>query len=334
MTGDRRFFIALLAVAAIAVAVMPLLFAAEDPQLQLHRQRIAAMTRAERERLERNFDRFTKLSEAERERYRAFHAALAEDRTQGQGRLDAALETFLDWLASLPPYERDLLQREQDPAAKIALLREALQNQREVRLETRLEQRIEERLGPLPLLKQRDLEAVTAVLADASAWPAIAPEELEGYDGLRRTLKLFELLGRRNLKLMDALTNRRMRDLLEAISDEPTRDMLQTDAEGQAAAWHVRRRKIVLTLWKNLELALDREARRSPVTDQTLMTFFAGLPREEQEEFLELPAADFRRDLTRRYIESESLHRIEMRFVRRFLLPGAEGRARALNVER
>jgi hypothetical protein len=328
MTTDRRFFLALGTVAAIAVAVMPLLFAVEDPQLQLNRQRIGAMTPAERERLERNFDRFTKLSEAEREYFREFHAALAEDRTQGQGRMNAALATFLDWLASLPPYERDLLQHEQDPSAKIALIREALQTQREVRLESRLEQRIEERLGPLPLLKPRDLEAVTAVLADETAWPSIAPEELEGYQGLRRTLKLFELLGRRNVKLLDSLMNRRIRDVLEAISDAPTRDMLESDAEGQAAPWPLRRRKIVFTLWKNLELSLDREARRSPVTDETLMQFFAKLPREEQEEFLELPAADFRRNLTRRHLEFASQHRIEMRFVRRFLLPAVESRAR------
>ena len=75
-------------------------------------------------------------------------------------------------------------------------------------------------------------------------------------------------------------------------------------------------------------MPLDREARRSPVTDEALMQFFAELPREEQEEFLELPAADFRRNLTRRHLEFASQHRIEMRFVRRFLLPVVEGRAR------
>ncbi len=325
MTDDRRFLWALLAVAAVGIAVMPFLLGAEDPQFQRRRQQIATMTQPERERLQRNFEQFAKLSESDRAHFRDLHAKLEADRTNEQGRANAALEAYSQWLQTIPPFERDALQKEPDPGGKLSLVREVIDRQREDRVERRIASAIETRLGPIPTLSEEDLRSMLAVIEEA-AEPALrntaVEKELEGYTGLAKTLKMFELLGRKDKRLLPLLTESRMQHLVEAISDEEARQMLSTEADDRSASPNARKRKVVVTLWKNLAIAIEKEMRQRVVTSQKMETMFAKLPVSEQEKLLDLSPDEFHHELRRLVLDAESTGPINRSFVQKFVLPG------------
>ncbi len=324
MSGDRRFFLALLAVAAVGVAVMPFLLGAEDPQLERRRQQIAAMTQPERERLQRNFVQFAKLSEADRAHFRDLHAKLEADRASQQGRAVATLETYSQWLQTIPPYERDALQQERDAAAKLTLVRKVLDRQQEERVELRIGSTMETRLGPIPTLSEEDLQSMLAVIQEA-AEPVLhntsLEKELEGYKGLALTLKTFELLGRKDKRLLPLLTETRVQRLVDVISDDETRQMLSAEAGDRSAGFNARKHKVVMTLWKNLAIAIEKEMRQRVVTSQKMEAMFAELPVAEQEALLDLSPDEFHHELRQRVLDAESTGPINRRFVQKFVVP-------------
>lgn len=320
MSDDRRFLGAMLVVAAVSLAVMPLLSGAESPELALHRRRVETMTAAERARLDRNFADFRALPEADRQRLRTLHAELEADRLQNHGRATAALQTYAHWLQTIPVYERDALRRESDPAAKIRLVREVLDRQRSDRLELKMGSPLEERFGPIPTLSPEDLRNVLAVFHDAAepALPAPAAQELAVYEGLGRTLKLIELLVRQDRRLFTLMNDVRWKELVAAISDQNARQMLNAD-EGAATARSARQRlKPVIMLWKNLELAMDRESRQRAVTDDKLAAVLDDLPPAEQDELFDLSPQLFRLELRTRLPEVNAARPIDRRLVQRF----------------
>jgi hypothetical protein len=323
VTHSRQTFLGLLALAMLSVAAMPFLLQAENPQLAQRRQSIASMTQAERERLQRNFERFTAMNDAQRAEVSDFAAALEEDRTTHRGRLNETLRVYEQWLQTLSPHQREALRKESDPLQRIALMRQLVEEQRDDRIEIRMGDR-GGFLGPIPAISPRDLEAMLEVISGKLGLYLNDPQELEGYEGMRRYLKMFELLSRQGRSTHQLLGEDNVQLLLQAISDEQTREQLQTlpDMGRPLAQASLRRTKLGLAMYQAIETELDRELRSRRVSPENQTRYFENLPREEQDELLALTPSQFRQELLSRYVETEwSQNRINMRLVRQFFRP-------------
>lgn len=92
-----------------------------DDALTERRNRIAAMTAAEKEQLARRYERFLALSAAEQDRLRALHQALEEDPTAEE--LRAVMLRYHRWLTRLPTAQRaELLAM--DPEERLEKIRQ------------------------------------------------------------------------------------------------------------------------------------------------------------------------------------------------------------------
>ncbi len=326
MMDARRLLVTFIAVAVAAIVAMPYLLRGEDPELAERRKVIAEMNQAQRERLERNLDQYLQLTEPQREEYQLLHAELLSDTAHNHGRANQSLHTFREWLQTLSPREQIELSEVHDSAAKVRLIREMINRHHNESLEFRSGEPLRQ-LGPIPSLKPEDLERVLSLISEA-AEREVSPAELEGFEGLRRTLKVFELMGRKNEKLTTLLTEERMNAVLKALSDDSDRRMLEYVADNRPAPPQVSRVKLAITVFKNLEVAAQRELRRQQVTTQALQAVFDELPGAEQDELLSLSASEFRAELRRRHVDASSSGRINRRSVEQFLRPGRESRPR------
>jgi hypothetical protein len=321
---SRRTLLGLLAVAMFSVAAVPFLLRAENPRLAQRREVVAAMTQADRERLQRNFQRFAAMDALQRAQVSDFAAALEEDRTTHRGRLNETLRIYEQWLQTLTPHQRDALRKQSDPLQRIALMRQLVEEQRDDRIEIRMGDR-GGFLGPIPAISRPDLEAMLEVISGKLGLYLNRPEELEGYEGMRRYLKMFELLARQGRSMIrDLLGEANVQLLLQAISDEQTREQLQAvpDIDRPQAEAARRRTKLALAIFQAIEMELDRELRSRRVSPENLTRYFENLPPEEQDELLTLTPGQFRQELLSRYVETEwSQNRINMGLVRQFFRP-------------
>jgi hypothetical protein len=320
---SRQTLLGLLAVAVIGVASVPFLLRAEDPQLAQRRQSIAAMTQADRQRLQRNFERFTAMNDAQRAQLSDFAAALETDRTTQRGRLNETLRVYEQWLQTLTPHQRDALRKETAPLQRIALMRQLVDEQRDDRIEIRMGDR-GAFLGPIPAIGRKDLEAMLEIISGKLGLYLNRSQELEGYEGMRRYLKMFELLSRQGRSVHQLLGEDNVQLLLQAISDEQTREQLQSipDIERPQAEAPLRRTKLALAMFQAIETELDRELRSRRVSPENLTRYFEKLDQDQQDELLTLTPAQFRQQLLSRYVETEwSQNRINMGLVRQFFRP-------------
>ncbi|MCA9075193.1 MAG: hypothetical protein KDA93_09175 [Planctomycetaceae bacterium] len=326
MKIQRRFLTVCLVIAIASIAMMPVLMSSEDPVLSERRQAIELMSTAERQRLERNFTQFQQMTEAEREQYRQLHAELAEDAANNHGRANEALLTYRNWLQTLSPSKRIEISEESDSAGKVRLIREVIEQRQDEELELRAGEALG-RLGSIPSLKPEDMERVLTIIGEAIE-PEIPVDELEGFEGLSRTLKMFEVMGRRREKLVVLLTEERLQAIKSALTNDSDRRMLEYLADNRPAPPQLASIKLTVTLIKNLEVAARRGLRKEQVTPEKLQTYFDSLSLSEQDELLELSASQFRAELRRQYADENGFDRINRRDVEQFLRPGPENRLR------
>ncbi|MCA9026431.1 MAG: hypothetical protein KDA86_14585 [Planctomycetaceae bacterium] len=322
----RHTLMAYLVIAAAAVMVMPYLLRDDDPDADKRRETIAGMTRAERERLERHLDQYLRLSSVQRDEVQALHAELLADAANNHGRANHSLQIFREWLQTLSPRERTELSEEHDPTSKARLVREIVDRHNNESLELRAGASLQ-RLGSIPSLTPADMERLLTSIAE-EAEPRIDANELEGFDGLQRTLKVFELMGRKNEKLINLLTEERMQTLLKSLSNDSDRRMLEYLADNRPAPPQLGRIKLAITLLKNLEVTIQRELRRQELSSEDLQATFAELPAADQDELLELSPSEFRGELRHRSVDVTSSGQINRRDVERFLRPGKDFRSR------
>ncbi|MBX3442188.1 MAG: hypothetical protein KF774_07255 [Planctomyces sp.] len=108
--------------AAAAIAIAPLLVRGDSQataRREQSRQRIEAMSPAERQRLEDNYERYRQLSEAEQARWRAFHEDLRRSPLAIK-----SLDAYTQWIQSLSPVSLDQLRQERDGERRVALIKQ------------------------------------------------------------------------------------------------------------------------------------------------------------------------------------------------------------------
>ena len=111
----------LLLVLVPVILLIPLLFAAAtgvSDSLAENRKKIAAMSQAQREQLEINYQEYRRLPEAERQRLREVHATV-----KGNSALQDTTQQYEKWLSTITPWQRAELREESDPLRRVALVR-------------------------------------------------------------------------------------------------------------------------------------------------------------------------------------------------------------------
>ena len=86
-------------------------------------RQIEQMSNLERGRLQRNLAEFKQLTPERQAHYRDLHLKLEESKTTGSS-LSSLLQEYSAWLTTLTPSQRDDLNKEAEPAKKLALVRQ------------------------------------------------------------------------------------------------------------------------------------------------------------------------------------------------------------------
>lgn len=137
-------------------------------------RQIEQMSELERNRLQRNLAEFKHLTPEQQAHYRELHLKLEENKATG-GSLSSLLQEYSAWLTTLTPNQRDDLNKETEPAKKLALVRQFKEEQ-EYRPEPTPNEPHEIPLGDLrgiskrwpfggPVLSRSELAAVMKVIA-------------------------------------------------------------------------------------------------------------------------------------------------------------------------
>ncbi|HID21481.1 MAG TPA: DUF3106 domain-containing protein, partial [Planctomycetaceae bacterium] len=149
-------------------------------------ERIAAMSEAERARLERNFRRWLQLKAEQRQAFRKLHQKIGQDPA-----LKQTLDRYVEWLQTLSPWERAELRKISDP-------RKRLQRVEQYRKELSSQ---DEELGfpsegPFARTPVRptakDFEAMMQVLERRLTIPPARRAALEKLSGVERHLAVLE----------------------------------------------------------------------------------------------------------------------------------------------
>ncbi len=160
------------ALAGLVLLGTPFLFSSPpDPELEARRRQIENLSAAERERLQRNFERFEKLPADRQAELRELDQAVQDDES-----LKNTLLEYERWLTTLSPWQRAELRKAPSNAEKLKLVQSIVAQQRRQAEDRRQqEQEIQEQIrinlarfqGPKPqgvVLTDEELGKMLAVL--------------------------------------------------------------------------------------------------------------------------------------------------------------------------
>src|SRR5262245_48775654 len=105
--------------------------AARGQSFRENQAKLSAMTGEQKEALRSKKARFDELSDTDKQRLRDLHASISSDPAADE--LIATVKSYSRWLTNLDPLERATLQSIDDPAKRIARIKELIQQQEERR---------------------------------------------------------------------------------------------------------------------------------------------------------------------------------------------------------
>jgi hypothetical protein len=255
------------------------------------RQKIAAMTEAERARLNSDYQKFGNLPETERKKLHQLNAELKADPD-----LRRVMQEYLDFVEPLSPGEREDLHREPDPARRAALVRTKMKEQKDRAESWTRRGRSRRGLGAADL--EKVLEIVETHLRKKGLTPSQA-ESLEGKSGLARQIAVFNLaIGRtpgeeRPPSFGDLLMQPPVfEEMTAVISDPEQRKQVRNG---------IPRDRILLV--RLIYDGLWNELVQKPKED-VLDEFFLKLTGVQQGEIMRLPVDQQQRALLRAYAEA------------------------------
>lgn len=316
----------------LALALPPLLVRG-DNRVQDNRVANAALLSelpvARREHVARNLEAYKRLSEQERARLNGYHEQLDEKTLQGGSRRDT-LELYLDWVKSLPPYQREGLMAEPDPQKRLLLVREYFDQQQQARVEQLLERVLERELKMAPDWMRRELARAPKLSSEelatwiASLEQSLLPNssnefrtQLESLSGVSRYVYV---LGQaqeagvawRNVELTKLNIEERFRQTQLGRELENRPDFFRF-SQGSSFLLRI---AVMASLIRDLEL--ERSAAARP-TYEALRQTLKSLPEDEQDRLLSLSAEDMRLELTQALEQQQT--RVGAREIAELLLP-------------
>ena len=335
MSARRRAINSACLVAVIVAAASPGAGADDrDPQHnERNRQRIAAMSAADRAHLEYQFERWRNLSEAERDRYRKLHHDLQRSAETGDD-LRHAMQAYGEWLKSLSPWQKDELRNAPSAEARLQLVRQ-FKTEQEQRAQARLlispepGARPEGRGWGAPPLSIEEIDAMLRIMRAKSPLPADISKRIEGlatpHKQVSTVLEYLKAAGPRPglSRWIDAQTADKM---IAEIRHERVREWLQTTDDADR-----RRYTVGGILIRGVTHAAEQELDRRRPSEEELTDVFTKLPPETQDEIMRMPNEAARRRLTFHYFElSEDPFTRDFGELRRQLsqMFGGDGRGR------
>jgi hypothetical protein len=288
----RRLTIA--ACLAIASVSLPHSFAEEPWRASEaeRRQRLLTMDAAEKERLERQVERFESLSSSEKQQLRTIHEELSK--ADDGDHLYAVLQRYCEWLKTLNAAERAELVTL--PAeGRVARIRQLMKQQEEQRFRRLADLSPEDTravLDWLDELVEPHEETLTAMLSD---------------DSRKFVRRLDDPRTRRKMTLWNLLRERKMVEMhatIEPSSEELARLLEQLSPHTQEEFRKIGDLKKQQELVRNwIGWAVSRPSYR-PVSDAELHAFFTTLPTEKQAELERLSREEMHNELRKLYFAS------------------------------
>ena len=280
-----------------AIILWPMSLLAVDQKLLSERKaQLESMSSVERDRLDRNIQEYEKLSPSQKQHYRELHAKLSDDRTHG-GRLSSLLQTYALWVQTLPPTQRDELQRETDISKKIVLVRRFKEEQEHPSdvHEPAQDDPLPEhspKINPKVALDARDLQAVMRVVANNLSKEVMKPEFAEPLPG--DYLTIIRLSANSSEGLRDWPGESLQLNMIAAISKEPQQMINRADSKRDMLV-----RLILVGIFKQTMQSI-----RFPTMQENMQTFQSLSP-EERTRVMSLPPEKMTRFLVQTYFQSK-----------------------------
>jgi len=289
--------------------IVPMLLGAKDASLdtrQSHRKEIEAMSETKRARLKRNFAVFKKLETNEPDRFRQIrelHRAVEQD-----SELRKVMDAYYSWLATLSPWRREELRKQNDTQNRLQLIQKFKDEQEGRRAgrqdlffgEFSRSVGVSPFLRNVPKLSPEDVAAVMNVIERHLQLSQQQRKNLQSMSQLERHLHMLERLSRsrvpnrsdRSFRDLSNLTN----EMIDAISDQQVRQWLQSrrfSEQGRAF-----QRLVVGALLRERQV---KNQRHKP-SDQELQAYFLNLSLKDRDEIMQLRPDQAKAALMRKYI--------------------------------
>ena len=280
------------------IFVLPCIARAADPKpLSDGFRQIEQMSDLERGHLQRNLAEFKKLTPEQQAHYRDLHQKLEENKSTG-GPLSSLLQEYSAWLTTLTPSQRDDLNKETDPAKKLALVRQ-FKHAQEYRPEASPAETHEAPVVDVPMIRQiMSRHGPPLKATELATVMKVISKDLYGVDRKKPEgvppLKYYrELLKSSIEKSPDGPHNWPSADLQQKLEQAPgVKEHLKKRPEGGRVALI---RLIVSSLTK---LAVEEF---KPPSDQDRLDVFNKLSPEMQAEINKLRPDEGRRRLDQRF---------------------------------
>lgn len=291
----------LIGAAALAFAVPPLLLRAEPENSDAVRDKVARMSKTERDRLERNSREYLQLSEEQRAQYRQLHAVVSDDAADGRGTYQQAMEDYYAWLAHHQLHRQEL-RNATDAAQRIEIIERLIEEQSRD-LSSIRNPFLRYRFRRTPVLSSDELAMVMAVVEEQIDLSAEERQRLQQRQGVVRYLELFRVLRSRRLNLHELIAGWDIEALLARFPEVRLPEPGMDDPAGE------RRRQFVELVIANVLKEFELERSKAAPTEAQLREFVENWPPAEQAELnklLEMEPAEFRRQLERRWYAAEN----------------------------
>ncbi len=301
--------------ALLALMIAPFLASGDAATKKIQKNNlaeIAAMSQSNRDRLNRNVETFKMMAPAEQQQILAFHNKLGSQTEQKQ-----ALETYIAWLGTLEPYQRDRLNQVETSKDRIELMKKIVEEQKD-----RSVQRAMPFKGPFnwPTFSTEELAKVMNEMERLSTTLSLQQKaELKPLTGVNRYYTLLKFLA--SDPLSEGNEVRPLIDKAPPVFSALVNkfDQLVEDSQLRKFVNQADPSDSVKNFTRLLGFSITQELFNSKdnVSDSDLRQFFETLSDAEQDRLLNLGAADFQSDLKHAYtqegrIDLRDLHQLFM----------------------
>ena len=282
---------------------------AESASMRDNRDRIAEMSRSERQRVEFNFEEYRKLTPQQRRDVKALHGDVEKN-----PELAETLAAWHQWLAGLNFEDREHILQTTDPAARLALVRDIRTRGMPMKSSGAEPQVRPEKYSGTRNVRLPSGAAEFNALIEAIAEYLERPEHhrettLEGRMTYHASI-VAELLRRIREDIVQdkppikpadrlrlTLPEELRRKLLEALDPVRRRSIIQ---QGKAEQDRALAMMIIMGFYRELQVVTDRLK-----PDQDMLDFYLKLPEEQRLELDKLPAQQFARRVDELWLAKE-----------------------------
>lgn len=278
-----------------ALAAAPLVLGRGNPALSQSRDAISAMSDVERKALKRKYEQYRALTPPQREELRQLHLQLEQDRIKGPRYIEA-MRLYCDWLKTIDAWQQDELVHISQPQEKAQRVASIVKGRAEV--DDTESEAAPPGAGPFPRIRlnEQQLTKFFDALARHVTLTEAVQQEVDQLRGLKRfgrQLKLLREKGGQNPdKAIRMLPAAELAEIAEETGNADFKAFLSRPGDMDA-----RKRRLIRVVFASCLMQVDRDS--SHVKQEEMRSYLATLPAEQQDQLLQLQAAQFKAVLQR-----------------------------------